>query len=43
MSGLLLLVATWKYISYKNGYAGLSALLLLSLLNPWLFVEMQPA
>ena len=44
MSGLLLQVATWKYyISYKNGYAGLSVLLLLPLLNPWLFVEMQPA
>ena len=28
---------------YKNGYAGLSALHLLSLLNPWLIVKMLPA
>ena len=35
MSGLLLLVATWNcWISYKNRYAGLLVLHLLSLLNP---------
>ena len=41
MSGLVLLVATWNcWITYKNGYAGLSALHLLPLLNPWLIIEM---
>ena len=41
MSGLVLLVATWNcWINYKNGYAGLLALHLLPLLNPWLIVEM---
>ena len=44
MSGLMLLDATWNCrISYKNVYAGLLVLHLLSLLNPWLIVEMWPA
>ena len=35
MSGLVRLVAIWNcWISYKNGYAGLVALLRLTLLNP---------
>ena len=39
-SGLVLLVATWNcWISYKNGYAGLLALQLTPLLNPWLIIE----
>ena len=42
MSGLVLLVATWNcWISYKNGYAGLLVLHLLSALIPWLIVKMQ--
>ena len=41
MSEQVLLVATWNcWISYKNGYAGLSVLHLLPLLNPWLIVKM---
>ena len=44
ISGLVLLVATQNcQISQKNGYAGLLVLPLLPLLNPWFFVEMQPA
>ena len=44
MSGLVLLVATWNcWIGYKNGYAGLSVLRLLPVLNLRLIVEMQPA
>ena len=40
MSGLLLLVASCNcWIRYRNGYAGLLALHLLPLLNPWLIVE----
>ena len=40
-SVLVPLVATWNFwISYKNGYAGLSVLHLLPLLNLWLIVEM---
>ena len=39
-----LVVAFWNYqISYKKGYAGLSVLHLLFLLNPWLIVKIQPA
>ena len=41
MSGMVLLVATWNcWISYRNGYVGLLVLHLLSLLNPWLIIEM---
>ena len=41
MFGLLLLVATWNcWKSYRYGYAGNLALLLLPLLNPRLIVEM---
>ena len=41
MSGLVLLLATWNcWIRYKNGYAGLLALLLLPFLNSWLIVKM---
>ena len=41
MSGLVPLVATWNcWISYINGYAGLMVLQLLSLLNPWLIIEL---
>ena len=41
MSGLVFLVATWNcWISYKNSYAELLVLHLLSLLNPWLIVIM---
>ena len=41
MFGLVLFVATWNcWISYKIGYAGLLVLHLLSLLNPWLIVDM---
>ena len=41
MSGLVLLVATLScWIRYKNGCAALLVLHLLSLLNPWLIVEM---
>ena len=43
MSELVLLVAIWNcWITYKNGYAGLLVLHLLSLLNPWLIIRMKP-
>ena len=43
LRGWFPLIATWNcYISYKNGYAGLSVLHLLPILNPWLIVEMKP-
>ena len=38
---LVPLVASWNcYINYKNGFAGLLVLHLLSPVNPWLIVEM---
>ena len=41
MSVLVLLVATWScWVSYKNDCAGLLALHLLPLLNPWLIIKM---
>ena len=41
MSGLVPLVATWNcWINYKKGYAGLSVLQLLLLLNSWLVTKM---
>ena len=44
MSWLVLLVTTWNcQIIYKNRYAGLLVIQLLSLLNPWLIFEMEPA
>ena len=44
MSWLVLLAVTWKYqISYKIGYIGLVVLDVLSLLNPWDIVEIEPA
>ena len=40
MPGLVFLVATWNFWkSYKKGYAVLVVLHLLSLMNPWLIVE----
>ena len=44
MYELVLLVATLNcYISYKSEYEGLMIRHLLSLLNPWLIIEMQSA
>ena len=44
MSWLVLLVTTWNcQIIYKNRYAGLLVIEVLSLLNPWLIFEMEPA
>ena len=44
MSGLVLLAATWNcQRSYKNGYAGLLVLCLISLLNAWFIVKIYPA
>ena len=41
LSELALLVATWNcWISYKYRFVGLLVLHLLSLLNPWIIVEM---
>ena len=44
MFGLVLLVATWIcWISYRNQYVALEVLPMLTLLNPWINVEMKPA
>ena len=41
MTRLLHLAATWNcWISYKNRYAGLLAILGLPFLNPWLIIKM---
>ena len=40
ISRMILLAATWIWtINYRNGHVGLLVLHLLSLLKPWLFVE----